>query len=155
MAWVLQDESGAEIARYLPGDKMTMPDGDVTLYALWSEPRSTTLTYDWNDGSGTRVTVPIDQPNAPYAIDQENPTRAGYYFLGWGTEPETPEENLYHKGDTIRVDTIDPECNVLYAQWLKEPTPPTGVNRSAVNGLLPLLGAAVFALVRRRKTREI
>ena len=155
VAWVLQDESGAEIARYLPGDKMTMPDGDVTLYALWSEPRSTTLTYDWNDGSGTRVTVPIDQPNAPYAIDQENPTRAGYYFLGWGTEPETPEENLYHKGDTIRVDTIDPECNVLYAQWIKEPTPPTGVNRSAVNGLLPLLGAAVFALVRRRKTREI
>lgn len=154
LGWALFDESGNETARWLPGEEMTMPDRDVTLCAVWSKGRSTTLTYDWNDGSGKRVTVKIPQPNAPYCIEQENPTRDGYYFLGWGTEQETDEADLLHCGDTIRVDTREEQENVLYAQWEKLPVPPTGVHGSAVKGILPLLIGAAFALLRRKK-REI
>lgn len=109
---------------YYPGGKLPMPEANVTLYAQWAPNRSTTLTYDYNDGTDTKKTVTIKTPNDRYAIDREavseNP---GWRFIGWSTEKEPAStENLLQKDDVILVDTISPEKNVLYAQWEKTGT---------------------------------
>lgn len=109
---------------YYPGGKLPMPEANVTLYAQWAPNRSTTLTYDYNDGTDKKETVTIKTPNDRYAIDRkavsENP---GWRFIGWSTEKEPAStENLLQRDDVILVDTISPEKNVLYAQWEKTGT---------------------------------
>ncbi len=110
---------------YYPGDTYTMPAANVTLYAKWAPCRKTTLTYNYNGGTdtvgnGTSEAIPIDVPNSEYTIlrDGTGISREGYVFIGWTTD-QTGEGTLLQKGDVIQVDTLNPETNVLYAQWQK------------------------------------
>ena len=95
-----------------------MPNEDITLYAQWSAKRETVLIYDHNYQNGPEdKIVKIDVPNSKYKIDYE-PLRDGYDFLGWSKSPEPAEdETLLQVGDTIQVDTLKEETNILYAQW--------------------------------------
>ena len=120
---------------YYPGDSFEMPenltDKGAFLYAKWVPKRETTLNYNLNyEGADPELygkTI-IKVPNEPYAIGsnsddpaKNDPTRDGYRFLGWSTNP-TPAagEKLLQKNSKIQVDTIkEATNNVLYAQWQK------------------------------------
>lgn len=104
---------------YYPGAVYTMPAENVTLYAKWAEVRKTTLTYNLNyEGAPANETIDINVPNEVYTIAKENPTRDGYEFIGWTTDA-AGTETLLKNGNKIQVDTLNPENNVLYAQWRK------------------------------------
>lgn len=141
---------------YYPSDPFTMPADDVTLYAQWALIRETTLTYVYNyEGAPDPTTVPIETPNALYAIEENNPERTGYRFLGW-TIDQAGNGTLYQKGDKIRVDTLDEETNKLYAQWEIEIKPPTGLATETMPfvWMLVLAGmTVVLELTERKKDR--
>ena len=140
---------------YYPSDPFTMPADDVTLYAQWALIRETSLTYDYNyEGAPDPTTVPIETPNALYAIEENDPERTGYRFLGW-TIDQAGNGTLYQKGDKIRVDTLDEETNKLYAQWEIEIKPPTGLATETMPSvwMLVLAGAAAAMDVIWRKRR--
>lgn len=141
---------------YYPSDPFTMPADDVTLYAQWALIRETSLTYDYNyEGAPDPTTVPIETPNALYAIEENNPERTGYRFLGW-TIDQAGNGTLYQKGDKIRVDTLDEETNKLYAQWEIEIKPPTGLATETMPfvWMLVLAGmTVVLELTERKKDR--
>ena len=124
------DGSGKD---YYPGDSFEMPE-DVTkegafLYTKWVPKRETTLEYKLNyEGADSYGTYVITVPNKSYSIGSDinndpahkNPTRSGYKFLGWSTNPNPAAgEKLLQIGSSIQVDTIDATNNVLYAQWQK------------------------------------
>ena len=133
-----------------------MPADDVTLYAQWALIRETTLTYVYNyEGAPDPTTVPIETPNALYAIEENNPERTGYRFIGW-TIDQAGNGTLYQKGDKIRVDTLDEETNKLYAQWEIEIKPPTGLATETMPfvWMLVLAGmTVVLELTERKKDR--
>lgn len=112
---------------YYPGSAYTIDartadaDKNVVLYAQWEPLRKTSLTYDYNGGTldgEVSSTVDIETPNSEYAVAELEPVRDGYEFIGWSTS-QNPEEDeaLLTAGDKIQVDTLEPEKNVLYAQW--------------------------------------
>ncbi len=141
---------------YYPSDSFTMPADDVTLYAQWALIRETTLTYVYNyEGAPDPTTVPLETPNALYAIEENNPERTGYRFLGW-TIDQAGNGTLYQKGDKIRVDTLNEETNKLYAQWEIEIKPPTGLATETMPfvWMLVLAGmTVVLELTERKKDR--
>lgn len=141
---------------YYPSDQFVMPADDVTLYAQWALIRETSLTYVYNyEGAPDPTTVPLKTPNALYAIEENNPERTGYRFLGW-TIDQAGNGTLYQKGDKIRVDTLDEETNKLYAQWEIEIKPPTGLATETIPfvWMLVLAGmTVVLELTERKKDR--
>ena len=84
--------------------------------------RSTTLTYDFNGGADadnkTSMLVNIDVPNSEYTIAGPVVSKAGYEFIGWTTD-QAGTGTLLKNNDKIQVDTLNPDNNVLYAQWRK------------------------------------
>lgn len=95
--WYTQAEDGEKV------DEETVYTGDTTLYAHWK--KESKVTFNINDGSGqteTRVT------KEGY-IDSPTPTREGYEFIGWFTEPVKGEE---------WDDWFDRDMTV-YAHWAK------------------------------------
>lgn len=44
---------------------------------------------------------------------EEDPERTNFKFLGWSA----PDGTVYKRGDEIHIDTLEPEKNVLTAQW--------------------------------------
>ncbi len=105
-----------------PGETLAMPGQDTVLYAQWGTARTVSLVYDFNGGTdqdgNSEKTVTIAQPNEDYAIEELAPTReGGYLFTGWSTQPSGGR--LLQAGDVIRVNTLQPETNRLYAQWEK------------------------------------
>ena len=141
---------------YYPSDSFTMPADDVTLYAQWALIRETSLTYVYNyEGAPDPIAVPIETPNALYAIEKNDPERTGYRFIGW-TIDQAGNGTLYQKGDKIRVDTLDEETNKLYAQWEIEIKPPTGLATETMPfvWMLVLAGmTVVLELTERKKDR--
>ena len=141
---------------YYPSDSFTMPADDVTLYAQWALIRETSLTYVYNyEGAPDPIAVPIETPNALYAIEENDPERTGYRFIGW-TIDQAGNGTLYQKGDKIRVDTLNEETNKLYAQWEIEIKPPTGLATETMPfvWMLVLAGmTVVLELTERKKDR--
>lgn len=81
---------------------------DITVYARWERIIPTyTVSYDVNGGNGNyspttvkegeKITLPAD------------PTRDGYEFLGWFTDPTG--------GDRVTGDTVVTGVMMLYAHW--------------------------------------
>lgn len=97
---------------YFPGSNITMGGKDLILKAQWSDGRTTTLTYDYAYNHLTKSIV-IDVPNSQYKIMEEDPERTNFKFLGWSA----PDGTVYKRGDEIQIDTLEPEKNVLTAQW--------------------------------------
>lgn len=154
LCWNSRDDGNG--ISYYPSDSFTMPANDVTLYAQWALIRGTSLTYVYNyEGAPDPTTVPLETPNALYAIEENNPERTGYRFLGW-TIDQAGNGTLYQKGDKIRVDTLDEETNKLYAQWEIEIKPPTGLATETLPfvWMLVLAGmTVVLELTERKKDR--
>ncbi len=81
----------------------------LTLYAVWS--KTVSVTYNPNGGSGALLTVG-KAANAPLKINVSRPTRAGYAFLGWSTDPQATAAEYAHGG--VFTGSSD---TTLYAVW--------------------------------------
>lgn len=90
--------------------------GDKTLYAQWQADLNT-ITYYGNDSGGpTAENIPLPQSveyDATVTLSSEIPTRNGYLFLNWDTEP-SGTGIAYSAGDSIP--NVQSNIN-LYAQW--------------------------------------
>lgn len=102
---------------YTQGQNFTMDTADVTLYAIWTENPTYTVTYDGN--GSTAGTVPVDTSNyeeGQAVVVFENTgglSLSGYTFTGWNTQADgggTP----YNQTDTFTMGT---ENITLYAMW--------------------------------------
>ncbi len=103
-----------------PGGSIVKEEGPETLYAVWE--KVYTLTFNKN----TTDTVsdmpdpnPIeDLPAGMTVIPGNTPTRDGYTFKGWNTQPDGLGDN-YAPNGSINIE----EDTTLYAVWEKIPDP--------------------------------
>ena len=104
-------DRNATSARYSAGGSYT-DNADVTLYAVWQyNPETYTIRYDANGGTG----APASQTKTygvPLTLSAVKPTRTGYEFLGWSTDPTTMLTN-YAPGERY----TDEASVTLYAVW--------------------------------------
>ena len=104
-------DRNATSASYSAGGSYT-DNADVTLYAVWQyNPETYTIRYDANGGTG----APANQSKTygvPLTLSAVKPTRAGYEFLGWSTDPMTMLTN-YAPGERY----TDEASITLYAVW--------------------------------------
>ena len=104
-------DRNATSASYTAGGSYT-DNADVTLYAVWRyDPETYTVRYDANGGTG----APASQTKTygvPLTLSAVKPTRAGYEFLGWSTDPTTMLTN-YAPGERY----TDEASITLYAVW--------------------------------------
>ena len=85
--------------------------GPQTLYAHWKAVNKT-AKFHHNDGSDPEVTENITQTyDANYVLPASDPTRTGYTFAGWWTDPETGEQV---KDTDVFTQTADQD---IYAHW--------------------------------------
>ena len=96
------------IAGAMPGD-YTVPVDGMTLYAIWTV-SSVDVVYHPANGGNT-VTVPELVGSDPITQAPTDPTRSGYTFLGWNTDPSAIAGAM--PGDyTVPIGGMD-----LYAIW--------------------------------------
>lgn len=107
------DGTGAD---YRPGEKLTLIDRDVTLYARWSKNR---VLYDLNGGSGT---TPIDSglyaPNSTVTASGSAGLipPEGHRLVGWNTRADGSGEYVI-PGESCRIGKSD---MTLYAIWQED-----------------------------------
>lgn len=102
-------------AKYQPGGSYT-ENVSTTLYAIWEENETYTLTY--NDNTTDTVTnMPPSNTDVIGAItiSTTKPDRSGYKFLGW-SENKSATTATYQPGATVTI-TKD---TILYAIWTEE-----------------------------------
>lgn len=90
--------------------------GDKTLYAQWQADLNTVTYYGNDSGGPTAENIPLPQSieyGDPVTLSSEIPTRSGYLFLNWNTEP-SGTGIAYSAGDLIP--NVQSNIN-LYAQW--------------------------------------
>lgn len=95
-----------------PLEECQMPASDLTLYAKWA-PVDYTVTF--NSQEGTEVPSQQVAYNTA-ATEPQAPTRPGYAFTGWYTEPNGGDIWTFER--TIEGDTT------LYAHWRETNTAP-------------------------------
>jgi len=104
-------DAQAQNPQYYPGSHIDM-DSNITLYAVWTQVTNT-LSYHANGGSG----APGSQTgavNANLVVSNAAPTRTGFTFIGWSTEP-TSASAQYFAGSRISMGSD----KTLYAVWLQ------------------------------------
>ena len=114
------DNSGTQV---LPSSTVWNPatPGGITLYVHWLTVPTVTLTFDGN-GSTTAPATPATQvrrgvvtgDDIDASIFIQTPTRVGYNFIGWFTDPTAGTEIE----DTSTVPDTD---TTYYAQWAQIP----------------------------------
>ena len=147
---------------YYPGNEFVMPEEDVILYAKWTQKRKTTLTYNYNGGmvNGEKKAddvVEIENPNENYTINNDcvDVKMSGFYFAGWSTSADGSDGVLLKKGDVIRIDTLDEDSNVLYAQWKEETPAPMGITDEPLPfAVMSLAGIGVAGLLLKPARRK-
>ena len=87
------------------------------IYAKWSAPLQYSITYHMNDSAGQRASNPASNPGSFNVtspnINFANPTRRGYTFLGWYTNP-----GLTTAISGINTSSLANMHNfVLYVKW--------------------------------------
>ncbi|WP_162848546.1 InlB B-repeat-containing protein [Paenibacillus nanensis] len=107
---------------YAGGETLTMPADNVTLFAMWTQNPTYSVTYDGNGSTGG--SVPTDNNayeqgvTVTVAGNSGQLTRAGHTFVGWNTTADGNGTD-YAGGDTFTM----PADNVtLYAKWTTNPT---------------------------------
>ena len=91
------------------------PDGNVTLYAIWSQPITYQIKYNANGGVGT-----MENSTHTYGVSSnlsENQfTKSGYEFIGWSTT-STGIVQFTDKQVIINLSYADNSTINLYAVW--------------------------------------
>ena len=143
---------------------------DTTLYAVWQENPSYTLTYNANGGSNppaaqSQVSLYVGGDYVAYmTITNAAPSRPGYSFAGWGTARRGNAEFFAGEDVELRNGNV-----TLYAIWTRNGQTPGGTNGDTTNpktgdtvqpvlyGMLAgftLLSAAALAILRRHLKRD-
>lgn len=97
-------------------DGYEMPATDLTLYAKW-ERKDLLVQFDSQGGS------PVESQSVAYntsAEEPQEPTRAGYRFMGWYTKEVG--------GERWTFDRLVAEDTTLYARWESVGTAPYTIN---------------------------
>lgn len=95
---------------YSAGGTIPSVSGDITLYAQWT-PREFSITY-YDDDQTTVLNLTPNTYTYPVSTTFPTPTKQGYSFLGWKTNPTATDY-------ITKTDTYHGNFN-LYAQWEKE-----------------------------------
>ena len=98
---------------YQHGDYF-IPTRDIILYARWHDANATlyTVTFDANGGDGTPPSEKTVEAGYGLSIPWDNPSRTGYTFGGWNTEPDGTGYHYQHG------EYFTPEYDIiLYAMW--------------------------------------
>ena len=113
LGWWTDADGGSEIK---VGEKITQP---TTFYAHW-KPRTTDIVFNRRSGSGgTRTAFATFDASLPSITP---PTRTGYDFDGYWTEPNGGGEQIYSAtGTGLAKWQIDQSDAVLYAKWTGRP----------------------------------
>ena len=96
----------------------TANNGEVTLYAVWTENDSYNVVYDNNYDSQ----VPSDPQKVylgvNYTIKSETPSREGYTFVGWNTDKSATEAQ-YSPNQEVEggIGQTKDQTVTLYAIW--------------------------------------
>ena len=96
----------------------TANNGEVTLYAVWTENDSYNVVYDNNYDSQ----VPSDPQKVylgvNYTIKSETPSREGYTFVGWNTDKAATEAQ-YSPNQEVEggIGQTKDQTVTLYAVW--------------------------------------
>lgn len=167
VGWSLGAFTGDYSTLYSAGDEIEVSSGNdaadgksdyiITLYAVFAEPITTSITFDANGGEfGTDVTT---DTNGNYVLSLDNnqgvdldtitPTREGYKLIGWAT---SEDGEVVYKADGTETEEIAVDNdltegqNILYAVWQKLPR----VNIKKVDSKDPdtVLSDASFNLVK-------
>ena len=86
---------------------------DLTLYAIWENQNSRTVTFNSNNGTDEESTQDVEI-ETPTKLNKNTFTRLGYIFAGWNTEADgtgisyEDEQNISTSNDVT-----------LYAQWIE------------------------------------
>ena len=110
LGWYTAAESGEQVT----GEMIVQTTEDHTLYAHW---RIITHTIKFNADGGTGA--PAEQTKfygVTLTLPSAVPTRAGFTFLGWGTE-QNALTAMYQPGESFTLE----EDTVLYAAWKSLP----------------------------------
>ena len=106
--WADDPESG--VVMYLPGDTLTLSN-DMKLYAVWEvNPVTVQIRFDAAGGSGAPEAINAEKGSQVIIPDQA-PTKDGFNFLGWASDPESGQVK-YTPGQEITADDMR-----LYAVW--------------------------------------
>ena len=100
---------------YQAGATITLT-ADLTLYAIW-QPLNYTITLDLQEGTNgtTSITATYDAPMPAITI----PSREGYSFLGFFTEPNGAGTQYYDANGTSANNWTIPANTTLYAAWIE------------------------------------
>ena len=107
LGWSADQE--ATEPQYLPGDIYRINE-NVTLYAVWN-PLAYPVFYDANGGDG----APEAQAkihDVTLILSETAPSREGYSFLGWATDPNAGRIDYYPGGEYTENAEL-----TLYAVW--------------------------------------
>ena len=99
---------------YQPGDTY-FDNSNLTLYAVWTQIPTYTVSYDANGGIGAPYNQTKQQEQS-LTLSETRPTRFGYNFAGWATYPGGSVQ--YQPGDSY----FDNSDLTLYAIWIASPT---------------------------------
>jgi uncharacterized protein (TIGR02145 family)/uncharacterized repeat protein (TIGR02543 family) len=101
---------------YKPGDKFTMGDKNVTLYARWTVNRYAIFYRGNGNTSGKALdTVTVDYNDSVEIAGKGDLVRTGWSFTGWNTKADG-SGTVYPADTAIIMKAAD---LTLYAQWKK------------------------------------
>lgn len=99
---------------YVAGDEVTLTDNDVTLYALWREPGTYTVSYNANGGSliegkDALDAEPVTEGESYSVKGNDVYEKEGFLFGGWEYDGK-----VYAKGESLTIPDGDVE---FVAKW--------------------------------------
>lgn len=99
---------------FAPNSVIT-PTGNMTLYAIWVPVTKWALSYNTMGGIGGPDTTTIALTTESITVLGPNPTKQGYVFTRWATNPNGTGDTYTAGGlvPTAGADTLV----ILYAQW--------------------------------------
>ena len=111
------DTNGLTAANFICHDKQAVAYNETEKKVTFDLPKLTqTWTLTFNTTGGDPLDPVEDQENGTvYSLVHETPTRSGFTFAGWYTEPE-----LTNKVDSITLT----ENKTVYAKWTANPARP-------------------------------
>jgi len=147
----------ASYANYEPNERYCGNDeSSVTLYAIW-ESSNGTYKIDYNTNTHDAVyNFPEDtitSTSYDSYIASNVPTRTGYTFLGWSTNPYANEADYRYRPNTVYTERRD---IVLYAVWSRNNNiynPETGITDYLLpfGGVIAASGTGLGILKKKKK----
>lgn len=120
--------STAVTAGYVPGTTFSMPGKNLVLYAVWTDLKSWTVTFNTNGGTSVESQNVIDGQKV---TEPAIPTRSDDTFGGWFVD------SAYTKNWDFLQNTVSGTM-ALYAKWIPVPTYSITYDANGGSGYLPV-----------------